>query len=203
MQFEKGYLSPYMVTNSERMEAILENAYILITDMVINNMTDILPILEKTLKLSKPLLIIADKLESEPLNTLVLNKLRGTLNVVVVKAPSFGNKRFNLLEDIAILTGGEVISKEKGLSLADVDIEQLGEANKIIVTKDFTSIIDGHNNPKLLENRVTHIKNQISLEKLDYDKEILIERLSKLCGGVAVIKVGATTETEMKEKNFE
>lgn len=202
MEFEKGYLSPYMVTNSERMEAILENPYILITDKKISTMKELLPLLEKTVQTSKPLLIIAEDLDGEALATLVLNKIRGTLNVTGVKAPAFGDRRKAMLEDIAILTGGEVISEEKGMRIEDTDISQLGRAKKIKVTKDSTVIIDGFSNPDILNSRIAQIKNQISTTDSDYDKEKLQERLAKLSGGVAVIKVGAVTEVEMKEKKL-
>ncbi|MGL4998744.1 MAG: chaperonin GroEL [Cetobacterium sp.] len=202
MEFEKGYLSPYMVTNSERMEAILENPYILITDKKISTMKELLPLLEKTVQTSKPLLIIADDLDGEALATLVLNKIRGTLNVTGVKAPAFGDRRKAMLEDIAILTGGIVISEEKGMKIEETDLVHLGRAKKIKVTKDSTVIIDGFSNIDDLQNRVLQIKNQLSLIDSDYDKEKLQERLAKLSGGVAIIKVGAATEVEMKEKKL-
>jgi len=202
MEFEKGYLSPYMVTNSERMEAILENPYILITDKKISTMKELLPLLEKTVQMSKPLLIIAEDLDGEALATLVLNKIRGTLNVIGVKAPAFGDRRKAMLEDIAVLTGGQVISDEKGMKIEDADLSQLGNAKKIKVTKDSTVIIDGFSNQDILNSRITQIKNQISTTDSDYDKEKLQERLAKLSGGVAIIKVGAATEVEMKEKKL-
>lgn len=202
MQFDKGYVSPYMVTDSERMVAELDNPFILITDKKISNMKDILPILEQTVQTSRPMLIIADELEGEALTTLVINKLRGTLNVVAVKAPAFGDRRKAMLEDIAILTGGEVISEEKGMRLEEASIPQLGSAKKVKVTKDATIIVDGMGEAEIIKGRVTAIKNQIAETTSDYDKEKLQERLAKLSGGVAVIKVGAATETEMKDKKL-
>ena len=202
MQFDKGYVSPYMVTDSERMVAELDNPFILITDKKISNMKDILPILEQTVQTSRPMLIIADELEGEALTTLVINKLRGTLNVVAVKAPAFGDRRKAVLEDIAILTGGEVISEEKGMRLEETSIPQLGSAKKVKVTKDATIIVDGMGEAGIIKGRVTAIKNQIAETTSDYDKEKLQERLAKLSGGVAVIKVGAATETEMKDKKL-
>lgn len=202
MQFDKGYVSPYMVTDSERMVAELDNPFILITDKKISNMKDILPILEQTVQTSRPMLIIADELEGEALTTLVINKLRGTLNVVAVKAPAFGDRRKAMLEDIAILTGGEVISEEKGMRLEKTSIPQLGSAKKVKVTKDATIIVDGMGEAEIIKGRVTAIKNQIAETTSDYDKEKLQERLAKLSGGVAVIKVGAATETEMKDKKL-
>ena len=202
MQFDKGYVSPYMVTDSERMVAELDNPFILITDKKISNMKDILPILEQTVQTSRPMLIIADELEGEALTTLVINKLRGTLNVVAVKAPAFGDRRKAMLEDIAILTGGEVISEEKGMRLEETSIPQLGSAKKVKVTKDATIIVDGMGEAEIIKGRVTAIKTQIAETTSDYDKEKLQERLAKLSGGVAVIKVGAATETEMKDKKL-
>lgn len=202
MQFDKGYISPYMVTDSERMVAELDNPFILITDKKISNMKDILPILEQTVQTSRPMLIVADELEGEALTTLVINKLRGTLNVVAVKAPAFGDRRKAMLEDIAILTGGEVISEEKGMRLEEASIPQLGSAKKVKVTKDATIIVDGMGEDEIIKGRVTAIKNQIAESTSDYDKEKLQERLAKLSGGVAVIKVGAATETEMKDKKL-
>ena len=202
MQFDKGYVSPYMVTDSERMVAELDNPFIIITDKKISNMKDILPILEQTVQTSRPMLIIADELEGEALTTLVINKLRGTLNVVAVKAPAFGDRRKAMLEDIAILTGGEVISEEKGMRLEETSIPQLGSAKKVKVTKDATIIVDGMGEAGIIKGRVTAIKNQIAETTSDYDKEKLQERLAKLSGGVAVIKVGAATETEMKDKKL-
>lgn len=202
MQFEKGYISPYMVSDSERMVAELVNPFILITDKKISNMKDILGILEQTVKTSRPVLIIAEELEGEALTTLVINKLRGTLNVVAVKAPAFGDRRKAMLEDIAILTGGEVISSEKGINLEDVTLNMLGSAKTVKVTKDNTVIVDGMGDNNDIKSRIESIKTQISESKSDYDKEKLQERLAKLSGGVAVIKVGAATETEMKDKKL-
>lgn len=202
MQFDKGYVSPYMVSDSERMVAELDNPFILITDKKISNMKDILPILEQTVQASRPVLIIADELEGEALTTLVINKLRGTLNVVAVKAPAFGDRRKAMLEDIAILTGGEVISEEKGLKLEETTLAELGTAKRVKVTKDNTIIVDGMGNSDEIKARVSSIKNQIAESTSDYDKEKLQERLAKLSGGVAVIKVGAATETEMKDKKL-
>lgn len=202
MEFEKGYLSPYMVTDSERMEAVLDSPFILITDKKISSMKELLPLLEKTVQTSKPLLIIAEDLDGEALATLVLNKIRGTLNVIGVKAPSFGDRRKAMLEDIAILTGGQVISEEKGMRIEEAELSDLGRAKKVKVTKDSTIIVDGVSNPELLENRISHIKTLIAETTSEYDKEKLQERLAKISGGVAVIKVGAATEVEMKEKKL-
>lgn len=202
MQFDKGYLSPYMVTDPERMEADLENPFIFITDKKINNMKDILPVLEATMQASRPLLIIADDLEGEALSTLIVNKLRGTLNVVAVKAPAFGDRRKAMLEDIAILTGGEVISDEKGMNLADTEMHQLGQAKRVKVTRDLTVIVDGLGHEDMIQVRINQIKMQMEETSSDYDMEKLQERLAKLSGGVAVVKVGAATETEMKEKKL-
>lgn len=202
MQFDKGYLSPYMVTDPERMEGDLENPFILITDKKVSNMKDILPVLEATMQASRPLLIVADDLEGEALATLVVNKLRGTLNVIAVKAPAFGDRRKAMLEDIAILTGGEVISDEKGMNLADADIYQLGQAKRVKVTKDLTVIVDGLGREEDIQIRINQIKMQMEDTTSEYDLEKLQERLAKLSGGVAVIKVGAATETEMKEKKL-
>ncbi|MEG0583620.1 MAG: chaperonin GroEL [Cetobacterium sp.] len=202
MQFDKGYLSPYMVTDSERMEALLDNPFILITDKKIGSMKELLPILEQVVQTSKPLLIITEDLEGDALATLVVNKLRGTLNVTAVKAPAFGDRRKAMLEDIAILTGGEVISEEKGMSLENATIADLGRANNVKVTKDSTIIVDGHSIDDVLKNRISQIKTQIEETTSEYDKEKLQERLAKLSGGVAVVKVGAATEVEMKEKKL-
>ena len=202
MQFDKGYISPYMVTDTERMTAELDNPFILITDKKISSMKDILPVLEETVQASRPVLIIADELEGEALTTLVINKLRGTLNVVAVKAPAFGDRRKAMLEDIAVLTGGEVISEEKGMKLEETTISQLGRAKKVKVTKDMTVVVDGMGTSEDIKGRVNSIKNQIEATTSDYDKEKLQERLAKLSGGVAVIKVGAATETEMKDKKL-
>lgn len=200
MQFDRGYLSPYFVTNADKMSAELENPYILITDKKITSMKDILPILESTMKSGKPLLIIAEDLEGEALTTLVVNKLRGVLNVAAVKAPGFGDRRKEMLRDIAILTGGEVISEEIGLSLENTDVSHLGQAARIVLDKDNTTIVDGKGKKKAVEERIAQIRTQIESTTSDYDKEKLQERLAKLSGGVAVIKVGAPSEVEMKEK---
>jgi len=200
MQFDRGYLSPYFVTDPERMEASLENAYILIHDKKITVMKDLLPLLEKTAKSGKPLLIIAEDIEGEALATLVVNKLRGVLNVCAVKAPGFGDRRKAMLEDIAVLTGGNVISEELGVKLENATLEMLGQAKKVTVDKDNTTIIDGAGSEADIQGRVKQIRAQIEETKSDYDREKLQERLAKLVGGVAVIKVGAATEVEMKEK---
>lgn len=202
MQFDNGYLSPYMSTDMERMEANLDNPYILITDGKISNMKSILSILEEIMKKSKPLLIIAEDLEGEALSTLILNKLRGTLNVVAVKAPAFGDRRKEMLEDIAILTGGVVISEEKGMKLEKITIEDLGKAKKIKVNKDSTIIVDGFGEEETIDKRISKMKIDIANCNSDYDKEKLRERLAKISGGVAIIKVGAATEVEMKEKKL-
>lgn len=202
MQFNKGYISPYMATDMDRMEATLENPYILITDKKITNLKEILPLLESLRNASKPLLIISEDIEGEALTTLVVNKLRNILNVVGVKAPAFGDRRKAMLEDIAILTGGEVISEEKGIKLEQVTLDMLGRAKNIKVTKDSTIIVDGNGKKEDIDMRSQMLKNQISESTSEYDKEKLQERLAKLAGGVAVIKVGAATETEMKEKKM-
>ena len=199
MQFDRGYLSQYMVTDNEKMVADLENPYILITDKKISNIQEILPLLESILQSSRPLLIIADDVDGEALPTLVLNKIRGTFNVVAVKAPGFGDRRKALLEDIAILTGGTVITEDLGLELKDATIEALGQAAKVSVDKDSTVIVEGAGNPEAIANRVAVIKSQIETTTSEFDREKLQERLAKLSGGVAVIKVGAATETELKE----
>ena len=199
MQFDRGYLSQYMVTDSEKMVADLDNPYILITDKKISNIQEILPLLESILKTNRPLLIIADDVDGEALPTLVLNKSRGTFNVVAVKAPGFGDRRKAMLEDIAILTGGTVITEDLGLELKDATIEALGQASKVTVDKDSTVIVEGSGNPEAIANRVAVIKSQIESATSEFDKEKLQERLAKLSGGVAVIKVGAATETELKE----
>ena len=200
MQFDRGYLSPYFVTNADKMNTELENPYILITDKKITSMKDILPILESTMKSSRPLLIIAEDLEGEALTTLVVNKLRGVLNVAAVKAPGFGDRRKEMLRDIAILTGGEVISEEVGLMLESIDMSHLGQAARVVLDKDNTTIVDGKGKKKAVEDRVAQIRTQIDSTTSDYDREKLQERLAKLSGGVAVIKVGAPSEVEMKEK---
>ena len=202
MQFDKGYVSPYMVTDTEKMEAVLDNPYILITDKKISNIQEILPLLENLMQQSGKLLIICDDVEQEALSTLVLNKLRGVLNVVAVKAPGFGDKRKAMLQDIAILTGGEVITSELGLELKDTTLEQLGKAKQVKVQKENTIIVDGAGDKAKISERVNQIRNQIEETKSEFDKENLQERLAKIAGGVAVIGVGAATEIEMKEKKL-
>ena len=199
MQFDRGYLSQYMVTDNEKMVADLENPYILITDKKVSNIQEILPLLESILQSNRPLLIIADDVDGEALPTLVLNKIRGTFNVVAVKAPGFGDRRKAMLEDIAILTGGTVITEDLGLELKDATIEALGQASKVTVDKDSTVIVEGAGNSEAIANRVAVIKSQIETTTSEFDREKLQERLAKLSGGVAVIKVGAATETELKE----
>jgi chaperonin GroEL len=200
MQFDRGYLSPYFVTDPERMEASLENVLILINEKKISSMKDLLPILEQVAKMGKPLLIIAEDVEGEALATLVVNKLRGTLNVAAVKAPGFGDRRKAMLEDIATLTGGKVISDDLGIKLDSITVDDLGTAKKVTVDKDNTTLVEGGGSSDVIEGRVKTIRNQIEETSSDYDREKLQERLAKLVGGVAVIKVGAATETEMKEK---
>jgi chaperonin GroEL len=200
MQFDRGYLSPYFVTDPERMEAVLENPYILINEKKVSSMKDLLPILEQVAKLGKPLLIIAEDVEGEALATLVVNKLRGTLNVAAVKAPGFGDRRKAMLEDIAVMTGGKVISEDMGVKLESVTVDDLGQAAKITIDKDNTTVVDGNGSDTEMQGRVKLIRNQVEETSSDYDKEKLQERLAKLVGGVAIIKVGAATETEMKEK---
>src|SRR3982075_1357991 len=200
MQFDRGYLSPYFVTDPEKMEAVLEDALILIHDKKISSMKDLLPILEKVAQIGKPLLIIAEDIEGEALATLVVNKLRGTLRVASVKAPGFGDRRKAMLEDIAVLTGGQVISEEVGFKLENAVVTDLGKAKRIVVDKDNTTIIDGAGTEEQIQGRVKEIKSTIEKSTSDYDKEKLQERLAKLAGGVAVINVGAPTESEMKEK---
>ncbi len=202
MQFDKGYVSPYMVTDTEKMEAVLDNPYILITDKKISNIQEILPLLENLMEQSGKLLIICDDIEQEALSTLILNKLRGVLNVVAVKAPGFGDKRKAYLEDIAILTGGEVITSDLGLELKDTQVEQLGRAKQVKVQKENTIIVDGLGQKDKIAERVSQIKTQILETKSEYDKENLQERLAKIAGGVAVIGVGAATEVEMKDKKL-
>lgn len=199
MQFDRGYLSQYMVTDNDKMEAVLENPYILITDKKISNIQDVLPLLEQILQQGRALLIIADDVDGEALPTLVLNKLRGTFNVVAVKAPGFGDRRKAMLEDIAILTGGTVITEDLGLELKDTSLEQLGTAGKVVVDKDNTTIVEGSGSKENIAARVKLIRNQIADTTSDFDREKLQERLAKLAGGVAVVKVGAATETELKE----
>lgn len=200
MQFDRGYVSHYMVTDQERMEAVLDEPYILITDRKISAIADILPILEKTMQVGKPLVIIAEDVEAEALATLVLNKLRGTLNVVAVKAPGFGDRRKAMLEDIAVVTGGQVVSEEMGLKLENTTLEMLGQARQVLVTKEDTTIVDGRGSAEAISGRVQQIRAEIEESTSDYDREKLQERLAKLAGGVAVIQVGAATETELKEK---
>ena len=200
MQFDRGYLSPYFVNNAEKMEVGFDNPYILITDKKISNMKELLPILEKAVQASKPLLLIAEDIEGEALTTLVVNKLRGTLNVAAVKAPGFGDRRKEMLKDIATLTGGEVISEELGMGLESVELNSLGTAKRVTIDKENTTIVDGAGEKGAVEGRVAQIRSQIEETTSDYDREKLQERLGKLAGGVAVINVGAPTETEMKEK---
>src|SRR5690348_5543103 len=200
MQFDKGYISPYMVTDQDRMEATLEDPYILIANQKIGSVRDILPVLEQTIQSGKPLLIIAEDVEGESLATLVVNKLRGTFTGVAVKAPGFGDRRKRMLEDIAILTGGEVITEEMGLKLENTQLSQLGRARRVVVTKDTSTVIDGNGDSDGIKGRINQIKNEIENTDSDFDREKLQERLAKLSGGVAVVKVGAATETEMKEK---
>ena len=202
MQFDRGYITPYMVTDTEKMEAVIDDAYILITDKKISVISDILPILEQLVQSGKKLVIIAEDVEGEALNTLIVNRLRGTLNVVCVKAPGFGDRRKEMLQDIAVLTGGTVVSEEVGLELKTATIDMLGRARQVKVTKENTTIVDGAGDATAIKDRVGQIRNQIAVTTSDYDKEKLQERLAKMAGGVAVIKVGAATETEMKEKKL-
>ncbi|QZT34590.1 chaperonin GroEL [Caldalkalibacillus thermarum TA2.A1] len=202
MQFDRGYVSPYMVTDTDKMEAVLENPYILITDKKISNIQEVLPILEQVVQQGKPLLIIAEDVEGEALATLVVNKLRGTFNAVAVKAPGFGDRRKAMLEDIAILTGGQVITEDLGLELKSARIDQLGRAAKVVVSKEHTTIVEGHGDSDKIAARVNQIRAQLEETTSEFDKEKLQERLAKLAGGVAVIKVGAATETELKEKKL-
>jgi chaperonin GroEL len=200
MQFDKGYISPYMVTDQDRMEAVLEEPYILIANQKIGSVRDILPVLEQVIQSGKPILIVAEDVEGESLATLVVNKLRGTFTGVAVKAPGFGDRRKRMLEDIAILTGGEVITEEMGLKLENTQLSQLGKARRVVVAKDTTTIVDGAGESEAIKGRINQIKNEIESTDSDFDREKLQERLAKLAGGVAVVKVGAATETEMKEK---
>jgi chaperonin GroEL len=200
MQFDKGYISPYMVTDQDRMEAVLEDPYILIANQKIGSVRDILPVLEQVMQGGKPLLIIAEDVEGECLATLVVNKLRGTFTGVAVKAPGFGDRRKRMLEDIAILSGGEVITEEMGLKLENTQLTQLGKARRVVISKDTTTIIDGAGEADDIKGRINQIKNEVENTDSDFDREKLQERLAKLAGGVAVVKVGAATETEMKEK---
>ena len=202
MQFDRGYITPYMVTDTEKMEAVIDDAYLLITDKKISVISDILPILEQLVQSGKKLVIIAEDVEGEALSTLIVNRLRGTLNVVCVKAPGFGDRRKEMLQDIAILTGGQVISEELGYELKNTTIDMLGRARQIKVTKENTTIVDGAGDKQAIADRVAQIRAQIGVTTSEYDKEKLQERLAKLAGGVAVIKVGAATETEMKEKKL-
>ena len=200
MQFDRGYLSPYFVTDADRMEAVVEEPLILINEKKISNMRDLLPILEQVAKMGRPLVIIAEDVEGEALATLVVNKLRGTLNVAAVKAPGFGDRRKAMLEDIAVLTGGRVISEDLGIKLETIKVEDLGKAKRVVIDKDNTTIVEGAGEGAAIEGRVKTLRNQVEETTSDYDREKLQERLAKLVGGVAVIKVGAATETEMKEK---
>src|SRR5687768_2089784 len=200
MQFDKGYISPYMVTDQDRMEATLEDPYILIANQKIGSVRDILPVLEQVIQSGKPILVIAEDVEGESLATLVVNKLRGTFTGLAVKAPGFGDRRKRMLEDIAILTGGEVITEEMGLKLENTQLSQLGRARRVVVAKDTTTIVDGAGETEAIKGRINQIKNEIENTDSDFDREKLQERLAKLAGGVAVVKVGAATETEMKEK---
>jgi chaperonin GroEL len=200
MQFDRGYISPYFVTNPDSMEVVLEDAILLLSEKKISAMKDLLPVLEQVARGGKPLLIVAEEVEGEALATLVVNKIRGTLNVAAVKAPGFGDRRKAMLQDMAVLTGGQVISEELGLKLENVTLKDLGRAKKVVIDKDNTTIIDGAGAKKAIEGRIAEIRNQIEKTTSDYDKEKLQERLAKLAGGVAVVKVGAATETEMKEK---
>lgn len=202
MQFDRGYVSPYMVTDNDRMEAVLEEPYLLITDRKISSVADILPVLEKTMQVNRPLLIIAEDVEGEALATLVVNKLRGTLNVVAVKAPGFGDRRKAMLSDIAVVTNGQVISEELGLKLENTTLEMLGSARQVRVSKEETTIVDGKGSSEDIQARIKQIRNEIDETTSDYDIEKLQERLAKLSGGVAVIQVGAATETELKEKKL-
>jgi chaperonin GroEL len=200
MQFDKGYVSPYMVTDQERMEAVLEDPYILIANQKISSVRDVLPVLEQVIQSGRPILIIAEDVDGEALATLVVNKLRGTFTGVAVKAPGFGDRRKRMLEDIAILTGGEVITEEMGLKLENTQLSQLGRARRVVVTKDNTTIVDGAGDSEAIKGRINQIKAEVENTDSDFDREKLQERLAKLSGGVAVVKVGAATETEMKEK---
>ncbi|HSD24066.1 MAG TPA: chaperonin GroEL, partial [Solirubrobacterales bacterium] len=200
MQFDKGYISPYMVTDQDRMEAVIEDPYILIANQKIGSVRDILPVLEQVMQGGKSLLIIAEDVEGETLATLVVNKLRGTFTGVAVKAPGFGDRRKRMLEDIGILTGGEVITEEMGLKLENTQLDQLGKARRVVVSKDTTTIIDGAGDAEQIKGRIKQIKSEVETTDSDFDREKLQERLAKLAGGVAVVKVGAATETEMKEK---
>jgi len=200
MQFDKGYISPYMVTDPERMEAVMEDAYILLFEKKVSAVNDMIPILQKVMQTGKPMVIVAEDVEGEALATLVVNKLRGTLNVVAVKAPGFGDRRKAMMEDIAILTAGKFITEDLGLKLENVELDMLGMAKKVVVTKDETTIVEGKGAAQAVQGRIAQIKRQIEDTDSDYDREKLQERLAKLAGGVAVVQVGAATETELKEK---
>jgi len=200
MQFDKGYLSPYMITDAERMEAVLDDPYVLVANQKIGAVKDLLPVLEQVIQAGRPLLIVAEDVEGESLATIVVNKLRGTFQAVAVKAPGFGDRRKRMLEDIAILTGAEVITEEMGLKLENTKIAQLGHARRVVVDKDTTTIIDGAGDSDGIKGRIKQLKSEIENTDSDFDREKLQERLAKLAGGVAVVKVGAATETEMKEK---
>jgi chaperonin GroEL len=202
MMFDRGYITPYMVTDTEKMEAVMDDALILITDKKISSIQELLPLLEQVVQSGKKLVIIAEDVEGDALSTLIVNRLRGTLNVVCVKAPGFGDRRKEMLQDIAILTGGTVISTDLGLDLKETQLNQLGQARQVKVTKENTIIVDGAGDAGEIKARIAQIKSQIEVTTSDYDKEKLQERLAKLSGGVAVIKVGAATETEMKEKKL-
>ncbi|QGS37728.1 chaperonin GroEL [Aerococcus viridans] len=202
MQFDRGYLSQYMVTDNDKMEAVLENPYILLTDKKISNIQDILPVLEQVVQEGRALLLVADDIDGEALPTLVLNKIRGTFNVVGVKAPAFGDRRKAMLEDLSILTGGQVITEDLGLELKDTTIDQLGSANRVVITKDETTIVEGAGDKEQLAQRVAQIRSQIEETTSEYDRDKLLERLAKLAGGVAVVKVGAATESELKERKL-
>ncbi|OGX78705.1 chaperonin GroL [Exiguobacterium sp. SH31] len=202
MQFDRGYLSPYMISDSDKMEAVLDNPFILITDKKISNIQEIIPVLEQVVQQGKPILIVAEDIEGDALATLVLNKLRGTFNAVAVKAPGFGDRRKAMLEDLATLTGGQVITEDLGLELKSASLNQLGRASKVVVTKDTTTIVEGAGDEATIKSRVQTIRNQIEETSSDFDREKLQERLAKLAGGVAVVKVGAATETELKERKL-
>ena len=202
MQFDRGYITPYMVTDTEKMEAVLDDPYILITDKKISNIQELLPVLEQVVKTSKPLMIVADDVEGEALSTLIVNKLRGTLNVACVKAPGFGDRRKEMLKDIAILTGGTLVSADLGYELKDATIDMLGKARQVKVQKENTIIVDGAGSSEAIKGRVDQIRNELAISTSDYDKEKLQERLAKMAGGVAIIRVGAATEVEMKEKKL-
>ena len=202
MQFDKGYISPYMVTDSEKMVAELENAFVMVTDQKVNNIQDILPMLQSVVEAHRPLFIIADDVDNDVASTLIVNKLRGTFNVVAVKAPEFGDNQKNILQDIAIMTGANFYSKDLSMSLKDITVADLGSAKKIKVTKDNTTIVDGAGEEDAVANRVAELKGQVAEAKSDYDKKNLQKRIAKLSSGVAVIRVGATTETEMKDKKL-